>query len=282
MKLIEQIKKTINANKFRIFLSVIYLLSFYGIYRLFVSENFWWFVAALVWSKIIQLIGHSIGMHRYFSHKAFDTTPFGEKLMAWTSFLLGVGSPIQYARNHRQHHRVTDQEMDWHSPNVDGKLYTALGVWEFNSLSWFMKRGGTSPRDLIAHPTYRYIHDHYYKIWYSLLAITALIDWRIPVYLLALPSLIYHIELNVFVNCIGHSWGYRNFDNPDKSKNNQWVQTWTLGEGLHNNHHAHPRLYDFAVKKGESDISAWIIDKFLAVDGPHTRLGRMRIDDKCN
>jgi stearoyl-CoA desaturase (delta-9 desaturase) len=98
-------------------------------------------------------------------------------------------------------------------------------------------------------------------------------------YLLALPSLIYHVELNVWVNCVGHSWGYRNFNTADQSRNNQWVQTVSLGEGLHNNHHAYAKLYDFAIKKGESDISAWFIEKFLAVDGPQTKDGKMRINE---
>lgn len=277
--MITKILKEITTNKFRYFLSLIYLTSFYGIYRVFGDVSAWWLLGALVWSKIIQLIGHSIGMHRYFSHRAFDTTPFGEKLMAWTSFLLGVGSPIQYARNHRQHHRVTDKPNDWHSPVNDGELYTALGIWEFNNLKWFMERGGMTPRDLLVHPTYRFIHNHYYKLWAALTAITLLIDWRITVFLVAMPSWIYHVELNVFVNWIGHTHGYRNFDTEDRSKNNGWVHLWTLGEGLHNNHHAHANLYDFAVKDSEAlDVSAWFIDKFLAVPGENTERGRIRVD----
>jgi stearoyl-CoA desaturase (delta-9 desaturase) len=277
--IMETIKKFINYNKFRLFLSLIYVVSFAAIGLVVFGEvSAWWLLASLVWSKIIQLIGHSVGMHRYFSHKSFNTTLNGERLMAWTSVLLGVGSPIQYARNHRQHHKVTDKPMDWHSPINDGKLYTALGIWEFNSLSWFMARGGMTPRDLISHPTYRFIHDNYYKIWTALTVVTLLINWHITLYLLAVPSLIYHIELNVWVNCVGHSWGYRNFETNDQSRNNQWVQTFSLGEGLHNNHHANAQLYDFAVKKGESDISAWFIEKFLAVPGPQTTQGKTRID----
>lgn len=279
MKFLNTIKRIINTNKFRIFLTLIYIISFYAIgLVIFGDVSAWWLLAGLVWSKIIQLIGHSIGMHRYFSHKSFNTTPAGEKLMAWTSFLLGVGSPIQYARNHRQHHKVSDQPSDWASPKNDGKLYTALGIWEFNSLSWFMERGGMTPRDLIIHPTYKFIHDYYYVMWTALLAITATINWHLMLYLIALPSLIYHFELNMFVNCSGHSWGYRNFNTPDDSRNSMLVQWWTLGCGLHNNHHAHAQLYDFAVKKGESDVSAWFIEKFLAVPGTRTSSGKMRID----
>lgn len=277
----DTISKFLNRNKFRLFLGTVYLTSFVGIGLVIAGyASAWWLLAALLWSKLIQLIGHSIGMHRYFSHKSFNTTLTGEKVMAWTSFLLGVGSPIQYARNHRQHHKVVDQPNDWHSPKNDGKLYTALGIWEFNSLSWFMSRGGITPRDLIVHPTYKFIHDKYYTLWAILAFWLVLIDWRLAVFMLALPSFIFHVELNVWVNCVGHSLGYRNFETNDTSTNNQWVQTFTLGEGLHNNHHANAQLYDFAVKKGESDVSAWVIEKFFAVPGTRTTNGKMRIDEE--
>jgi stearoyl-CoA desaturase (delta-9 desaturase) len=279
MKFINAINHTINVNKFRIFLSLLYIVSVYAIgLVIFGDVSAWWLLAGLVWSKIVQLVGHNIGMHRYFSHKSFNTTPMGEKLMAWTSVLLGIGSPIQYVRNHRQHHKVTDKPTDWHSPVVDGKLYTALGIWEFNNRSWFEARGGMTPRDLVGHPTYRFIHDHYYKIWTVLTLVTLLINWHITLFLLAIPSLIFHIEMNLWFNCVGHSWGYRNFNTNDESRNNKWLQIFTLGEGLHNNHHANAQLYNYAVKKGESDISAWVIDKFLAVPGQQTTQGKITIN----
>lgn len=272
--------KFINQNKWRIFLSLIYAGSLFGLFQVITGGvSLWWLTVALIWSKIIQLIGHSIGMHRYFSHKSFDTTPRYEKIMAWFSFLLGIGSPIQYARNHRFHHRVVDQPNDLHSPSNDGKIKTALGLWAFHDVDWFMRRGTEYVRDLITHPTYKFINNWYYTMWYSLMAISLIISWKILIFLVIMPSFIYHMELNIFVNCIGHSWGYRNFNTKDTSTNNQWVQTWTLGEGLHNNHHAHCHLYDFAVKKNEWDVSAWVIEKFMAVDGKHTRAGKIRIDN---
>jgi fatty-acid desaturase len=50
------------------------------------------------------------------------------------------------------------------------------------------------------------------------------------------------------------------------------------GEGLHNNHHAHPQLYDFAVKSNEFDFTALIIKHYIAVDGAQTRQGQLKID----
>jgi stearoyl-CoA desaturase (delta-9 desaturase) len=263
------IKKSIKNNKWRIFLSLIYALGLIGIgLVLFGKASPWWLLAALIWSKIVQLIGHSIGMHRYFSHKSFKTSRLGEDVMAWFSVPLGIGSPIQYARNHRFHHRAVDTENDLHSPVNDGKILTAIGAWAFHDVNWFMNKGTENVRDLLVQPTFRWINKRYYWIWYSALLSTALIDWRISIYLLAMPSFIFHLELNIFVNTIGHSWGYRNFKTKDLSRNNKWVQLWTLGEGLHNNHHARPSLFDFAAKPDESDISAWVIRKFFIYERP--------------
>jgi fatty-acid desaturase len=279
MQITQLIKKQYVLNEYRLFITLIYALSFYAIYKLVVGDaSLWWLALVIFWHKFIQLFGNTIGMHRYFSHKSFNTTPAMENFLAWVSMFLGVGSPMQYARNHRQHHKVADQPTDWHSPTNDGKLATMLGLWEFHSLSWFMERGGYTPRDLLAHPTYRFIHNHYYKIWYPMLVITWLINPLITLYFLALPSFLVHLDFNILTNCIAHSWGYRNFDTPDTSRNNQWLDIIQAGEGLHNNHHAHPQLYDFAVKSGEFDFSAWVIEKYVAIDGEQTRQGKLRID----
>jgi fatty-acid desaturase len=111
-----------------------------------------------------------------------------------------------------------------------------------------------------------------------MLVITWLINPLITLYFLALPSFLVHLDFNILTNCIAHSWGYRNFDTPDTSRNNQWLDIIQAGEGLHNNHHAHPQLYDFAVKSGEFDFSAWVIEKYVAIDGEQTRQGKLRID----
>lgn len=270
--------RTLRQNRFRVFLGAIYLTSFFGIYKFFDGVSLWWLFAAFLLSKLNQLIGHSIGMHRLFSHRAFTTTPFRENLIAWWSVLVGVGSPIQYALNHRYHHRVADQPRDLHSPVVDGKLNTALGLWQFHGMEWFKSKGFASPRDLMKQPTLRFINEHYYTIWIALVIVTWCIDWRVMVYGLVMQSFIYHVELNIFVNTVGHSWGYRNFETGDHSRNNMWVSWYLLGEGLHNNHHAHAQLYDFAVKKGEFDPSGWVVDKLFAIDGKATTLGRIRLD----
>lgn len=258
------VKTFITHYRYLFLISTIYLVSFVGIGLViagYVSP--WWLLAALVWSKTVQFIGHSIGMHRYFTHRAFNTSPTWHQIMCWSSVLLGTGSPIAYSRNHRLHHRNTDKENDLHSPVNDGVFKTLIGRWEFHSLPWFMSKGNILVRDWIKDPTCRLIDKYYYKIWVALILVGFVINWQVGLYLILFPAFIYHVELNIFVNAVGHTWGYRNYDTDDRSTNNKWVSWWTLGEGLHNNHHAKPLLYDFAIKPDEFDPSGWFIRKFM-------------------
>lgn len=245
-------------------LGVIYAGGLSGIALVMLGHaSAWWLLAGLVWSKIFQFLGHSIGMHRYFTHRGFETSQFWHQVMCWSSVLLGTGSPIGYSRNHRLHHRVVDTPDDLHSPANDGFVPTALGRWEFRTLRWFMSKKTVMVRDWVKDPTCRFIDKQFYRIWTVMIVLGLLINWQAAVFLLLFPAFMYHVELNLFINAIGHTWGYRNFETTDRSHNNRWINWWLLGEGLHNNHHAHPGRYDHAMKDGEFDPSGWFIKQFM-------------------
>lgn len=56
------------------------------------------------------------------------------------------------------------------------------------------------------------------------------------------------------VNALGHSFGYRNYPTPDRSKNNLLVAWLVMGEGYQNNHHHQPSSAKFSVKWWEFDL----------------------------
>jgi len=60
--------------------------------------------------------------------------------------------------------------------------------------------------------------------------------------------------------------GYRNFDSTDTTWNYTWVIWLGIPDGLHHNHHSEPWKIDAAIKKGEFDITAWIINKWFAIE----------------
>jgi stearoyl-CoA desaturase (delta-9 desaturase) len=62
-----------------------------------------------------------------------------------------------------------------------------------------------------------------------------------------------------FVNSAAHTWGYRNFETRDGSRNNWWVAAISFGEGWHNNHHAQPRSAAHGMRCWEFDPTYWAI-----------------------
>jgi stearoyl-CoA desaturase (Delta-9 desaturase) len=85
------------------------------------------------------------------------------------------------------------------------------------------------------------------------------------------------------LRCIGHYWGYRNFEAADASTN---ITPWGIiigGEELHNNHHTYPTSAKFSVKPYEFDLGWMYIRIFQGLGWakvrktvPQLRLGEVR------
>lgn len=241
------------------------------IYPFFSSEWLWTILAFLI-SKIVVIPANHIAMHRYFAHRSFVTTKKKHVFLTWASVLIGAGSPILYATSHRHHHRYSDEDLDIHSPK--NSIKESLGLWEIKPFEWFnkIKQVRILPKDLIRDPTIKFVHHNYFKIWSCLIVfslVLGLIDWHIPIFILFAPLGWYIFGSGVFVTTLSHvptSISYRNFETSDRSQNNKWIHWYTLGEGLHNNHHAYPSEYNQAMKKGEFDFSGWLVKKYFIVD----------------
>ena len=61
------------------------------------------------------------------------------------------------------------------------------------------------------------------------------------------------------LNSVCHTWGREPFQGPWQAKNNAFVALVSLGEGWHNNHHAHPRLASSGMRWWEFDPTFWVI-----------------------
>jgi stearoyl-CoA desaturase (delta-9 desaturase) len=75
--------------------------------------------------------------------------------------------------------------------------------------------------------------------------------------LAAVVHTVSYLLLNAAVNAVGHMWGSQPHDN--KARNSQWLAWLTVGEGLHNNHHAAPTSARLALKRGEVDPGWWAV-----------------------
>jgi stearoyl-CoA desaturase (delta-9 desaturase) len=61
------------------------------------------------------------------------------------------------------------------------------------------------------------------------------------------------------VNSICHTFGTRDYQTRDASRNNFIVGLFAFGEGWHNNHHAFPRSAFHGLRWWQVDISGYII-----------------------
>jgi sn-1 stearoyl-lipid 9-desaturase len=214
--------------------------------------------AVLLW--ICGGLGITLGFHRLLTHRSFQTYKPVEYFLTLCGTLTWQGGPAHWVGTHRLHHKESDLPGDPHSPH-DGFGWSHM-LWMLYS-----HHPGENPRsaaqDILRDKGQRIID----KLWYLPQAIVTLIlagigyslggtrealAWFFWAGILRVV-LMYHFTW--FVNSASHTWGYRNFQTRDASRNNWWVALLSFGEGWHNNHHAQQRSAAHGMRWFEFDIT---------------------------
>lgn len=205
------------------------------------------FAVALYGLRMFAITGF---YHRYFSHKAFRTSRFGQFIFALLGSTAVQRGPLWWASMHRHHHAHSDKVEDAHSPVQHGFVWSHLG-W-FLSTAHFATRT-ERVKELAKFPELRFL-DRFDVLVPALFAIAiyALGEWLASIapalqtnglqllvwgFVISTVAL-YHATFSV--NSLAHGWGSRRYATRDQSRNNFWIALFTLGEGWHNNHHHFP------------------------------------------
>ena len=217
------------------------------------------------------IFGNNIALHRLFSHRSFTTTRPKEIFLAISTIFLGSNGPITYCAIHRHHHLHSDAPRDPHSPHQSGFWYIGLSLWAFRTLEQKAQLRVSMPKDLMRDPVLKFIELNYHAIWLAVMAAFYLLGgWTVLLYGLLVPAGLYVLIANIGTNVISHSdvfnSSYRNFDTDDQSRNSNFVQLLTMGEGYQNNHHLNCTTCSQAFKPGEFDPSGWLTKKLFAID----------------
>ena len=203
------------------------------------------------------MVGVCIGLHRYFSHRSFKTSRAWEYVLGISGTLCTVGTVIGWVGLHRYHHAHSDTPEDPHDPHE-------IGYWNAWVYNWkpskFTKKW---IRMELQDPLTQFLHRHYFKVIFAYIAILALINPWLVVWCYCLPACGSYHGISA-VTVIGHIHGYTNHEVKDTSKNSWLASILSLGEGWHNNHHAHPYNYRQGEKWWELDPSAWIIKNIIS------------------
>lgn len=237
----------------------------------------WISITAFVLTYLAIGFGVTIGYHRLLAHRAFNTYRWVEGIFIVLGCMSMQGPPIRWAATHRRHHQKSDHDGDPHSPNLhgDGALGVLRGLWHAHT-GWLLTPDkphiDRSVKDLLRDPMIRMI-DRLYWLWlaisiavpftigflgyhYSWTGGLACVFWAVVVRI----SLMHHATWSV--NSVCHTFGYRNYEATDESRNNPIVAIVSLGEGWHNNHHAFPTSARHGMRWFEFDLS-WMVIRTL-------------------
>jgi stearoyl-CoA desaturase (delta-9 desaturase) len=245
--------KIVNVTtKFKILHVTNHLIALIGIYMAVSSDQYWWFLLGLVCFLWTGIVGVNVALHRYYSHQAFKTSKFKEKILLISSVFTSLGSPAMWCSVHRMHHSHSDTNKDPHNPRLYGILKTWFTLWPKKSISKRFFIPFVKTKDL------RFVHKNYFLINFSILIMLALIDLRLAAFVYCLPAVgCFHGAAAIGV--IPHYWGYRRYDVSDMSHNNWLASILSLGEGWHNNHHANPGRWYQGETWWEIDPPAFMI-----------------------
>lgn len=207
--------------------------------------------------------------HRYFSHRTFKTNRFWQFIFAAMGASAVQRGPIWWAAHHRQHHLVSDQAEDAHSPVQNNFWWSHMG--------WFMSKkhyGYDKKRvkDWLRYPEICLI-DRYDILVPCCLAISLFITgcvlahvapqlhtngWQLLVWGFCLSTIVtFHVTVSI--NSLSHRFGKKRYPTQDNSRNHWLLALITLGEGWHNNHHHYPQTARQGFRWWEIDITYYLL-----------------------
>jgi stearoyl-CoA desaturase (delta-9 desaturase) len=244
----------------------------------FASHTVLKFAAIFVLMAHLTITAMSISFHRGHTHQAIKLHPALD--LAMQTFLWAVTSmsKLDWVSVHVYHHTHSDHENDPHSPKQKGlwRVFFMGAIDYSRAKTWpeVMKI-----RSRISSNAYeRFISRNLFTGPIILTALLIVIFG--PVYGSLLGLLNFSIS-PLFavggVNAIAHSFGYKNYDAKDESRNIGFIffLNWIIcGELDHNNHHKYPKSPSFAHRWFEFDIG-WVYIRILKTLGFARVIGKI-------
>lgn len=238
------------------------LIALYGI--LFVPLQ--WKTALLTFIYYLLCgFGITAGYHRMWSHKAWKAVwPIRLLLMIFGTAAV-QGSIRWWSRNHRIHHRYTDQPQDPYNAR-QGFLYSHFGWMLFTKDYSKIKKPRFDISDLESDPMVMWQNRNY--PW-----LVVVMAWIVPnmiaglgwgdwvggfFYATVLRAVIVH-HATFCVNSLAHWFGDQPYADDHTPRDHFLTALITLGEGYHNFHHEFPYDYRNAIKWYQYDPTKWLI-----------------------
>jgi stearoyl-CoA desaturase (delta-9 desaturase) len=205
-------------------------------------------------------IGIGAAYHRYYAHRCYTLSKPAEGMLLFLATLATQGSALQWAHDHRRHHRFVDTDDDPYS--------ITKGFWYAHVLWLFEKSVAVDPREVPDLATNRLVvFQHRWAGTLSILSnlvVSGAIGWLLDDLLGAFvlvwwTRLMLSHHLTWFVNSLAHCWGERTYSKEHSAVDNYVLALLTVGEGYHNYHHTFPSDYRNGVRWYHFDPTKWTI-----------------------
>lgn len=203
----------------------------------------------------------SAGYHRMFAHRTFETGPVFRFLLLLLGAAAFQNSAINWAADHRRHHRHVDTPRDPYNAR--------RGFW-YSHIGWVLQNNPAGPvaspvRDLEADPLLRWQHRFY-------LPIATVVGLLLPLLIGALVGdlwggllfggvwrLVVSYHMTFSINSLAHWLGTQHFSRRNTARDSWLTALLTMGEGYHNYHHTFPGDYRNGVRFHHFDPPKWVL-----------------------
>ena len=251
--------------KFSVLVIVIvpFLATILAIALLWKRAVHWSDLALLATMYSLMALGVTVGYHRMLTHRSFRPHPVVKCLLLILGSMAFEGPALEWAATHIKHHAQSDRPGDPHSP-LEGFFHAHFG--------WLFLERDADPniycRNLVADPMVVFI-SRTFLLWavLSLVIPFAIGGWTGLLWGgLVRMFLTHHVTWSV--NSVCHTFGKREFETNDQSRNEWIVGLLAFGEGWHNNHHAFPRSAFHGLHWWQFDLSGyliWTLERFSLV-----------------
>ncbi len=213
----------------------------------------WSDLALLATLYALVALGVTVGFHRMLTHRSFRPHPIVKCLLLILGSMSFEGPAVEWAATHIKHHAQADREGDPHSP-VEGFFHAHIG-WMFGE-----KVDPNVYCSYLQKDRMVVFVSRTFLFWslLSLLIPFALGGWTGLLWGgLVRMFLTHHVTWSV--NSVCHTFGKREFETNDRSRNEWVVGLLAFGEGWHNNHHAFPRSAFHGLHWWQFDLSGYLI-----------------------
>ena len=186
----------------------------------------------------------SVATHRYYCHNAFKANDNLMFFMVWVTTLYFYPSTVSFNINHTAHHTLSDTPEDTHVRGWRG---------------FFIKNHKDAPvkflrvgLKLLRIHKHKWLHDNFVLLTFGIWAITALISFKVFLFVFIVPTFTFHLAGRLSVN-FGHYKG---------RPVNRWYMEYIIpfgGEWAHAHHHDKPHDFRFGQRWYEFDPGALLI-----------------------